>query len=69
MKRKGLKLFSQSTKKTVEVGGAVKSIHLSFEIKCEKDLFEHYVRESAKILTGVNLEKVKSFSIKFELLD
>ncbi len=69
MKNNGLKLLSKSTKKTVEVGGAVKSIHLSFEIKCEKELFEHYIRESAKILTGVNLEKVKFFSIKFELLD
>jgi len=69
MKRNKLKLLSKSTKKTVEVGGAVKSIHLSFEIKCEKDLFSHYVRESANILTAVNLEKVKSFSISFELLD
>ncbi|MGI8668708.1 MAG: hypothetical protein ACR2J3_02545 [Aridibacter sp.] len=69
MKSKASKLLSKSTKKTVEVGGAVKSIHLSFEIKCEKEFFEHYIRESAQVLTALKLEKVKTLSIKFELLD
>lgn len=69
MKKNTLKLLSKATKKTVEVGGVVKSIHLSFEVKCEKDRFEHYIRESAKILTELKLEKVKTFSINFELLD
>ncbi len=67
--RNNTKLFSKSTQRTVKVGSSVESIHLSFEIKCEKEDFEHYIRESAKILTELKLEKVKTFSMSFELLD
>ncbi len=69
MKRKNLKLFAQAKEKTVINKGTIESIHLSFEVKCEKESFEHYIRESAKILTAVNLDKVKTFSISFEICD
>jgi hypothetical protein len=69
MKRNNIKLFAESTKKTVIKKGSIESIHLSLVVKCEKQAFEHYIRESAKLLTNVKLDKVKNFSISFEILD
>jgi hypothetical protein len=69
MKTNSGKIFAKSTKTTIERAGKIESLHLSFEIKCEKAALENYVRETGKILTTLKLEKVKTLSFKFELLD
>jgi hypothetical protein len=69
MKSNSGKVFAKSTKTTVETVKGIESLHLSFEIKCGKEVLENYVRETGKILTALKLEKVKTLSIKFELLD
>ena len=69
MKSKNRRLDSTAVKKTVITNKGIEGIHLSFEIKCEKENFESYIRQSAKLLTDCDLEKVKTFSIRFELLD
>ncbi len=69
MKSKSRRLYSKAEKKTVIIGKEIKSIHLSFELKCEKEDFESYIRQSAKLLNSCDLRNVKTFSIHFELLD
>ena len=69
MKAKNLKLYSKAEKMTVITNKGVKSIDLSLEIKCSKENFENYIRQSAKLLTSCELKKVKNFSIRFELLE
>ncbi len=68
MKSKNRRLDSTAVKKTVITNKGIEGIHLSFEIKCEKEDFESYVRRSAELLESYDLENVKTFSIRFELL-
>ncbi len=69
MKSKSRTLYYKAEKKTVITGKGIQDIHLSFELKCEKEDFESYIRQSAKLLNSCELKNVKTFSIHFELLD
>ena len=68
-KMKSKNLYAKAVKKTVFTNKGVKGIDLSFEIRCNKEDFVSSIRQSAKLLTACDLEKVKTFSIRFELLD
>ena len=62
-------LYSKAEKKTVITKKGIEEIHLSFELECKKKNFESYIRRSAELLETYDLEKVKTFSIHFKLLD
>ncbi len=69
MKSKNHKLYCKAEKQTVITNKGIKAVHLSVVVECEKDNFESYIRRSAELLESCDLEKVKTFSIRFELLD
>lgn len=66
---KGKNLNVKAVRKTVFTNKGIKGIDLLLEIKCSKEDFESSIRQSANLLAVCDLEKVKSFSIRFELLD